>query len=220
MWTTSRARWLRCSSSSSWSSWSPGHLGHPGHPDHPAHLLHHQVVNIQEDLAGYRAALEQVFSIVNCHYCQNCHVPHICRFSSTSQIVAEYFSSTATMYHCCHIVPLANILDQSWPFFQVEVEQCPNWSLDSVKQIILPGWGCREQADGDLGGEHQGLEQPRELPSKCRGDWSLKGFHKKQAVWGSTAIKRFHCQKYICCTHWHGQCSKWLVSSIFNFNPF
>ena len=86
------------------------HSGHPGHPDHPAHLLHHQVVNIQEDLAGYRAALEQVFLIVNCHYCQNCHVPHICRFSSTSQIVAEYFSSTAQCTIVAILSPLATFL--------------------------------------------------------------------------------------------------------------
>ena len=33
---------------------------HPGLRGHPGHLLYHQVVNIQEDLANYRAALEQV----------------------------------------------------------------------------------------------------------------------------------------------------------------
>ena len=35
---------------------------------------------------------------------------------------------------------------------------------------ILPGRACREQVDGHLGGKYQGLEQPRELSTKRRGD--------------------------------------------------
>ena len=44
-------------------------------------LHHHQVVNIQEDLAGYRAALEQVeINLRHCNHCQ-CHQNlHHCAF--------------------------------------------------------------------------------------------------------------------------------------------
>ena len=74
----------------------------------------------------------------------------------------------------------------SWYATQMQLicnSNCPFFQLKSN----VAGGGCREQADGQLGWEHQGLEQHRELPTKCRGGilltkkltevwWLFKGF--------------------------------------------